>query len=182
MLKTQSSKPNSNPWLTSKQCRSFISITLQQGKAGRVDRDKAYSSWHKHLPQRDWTLISSKRQPTQNPLFGPTECTSKVSSKRPECYQKQKQMKELMQGVFYHKALYFNFYLNTFYVLRFSSISLYQKIEYSSLCYTVSPCCLSILCIIVCIYHSQTPSPSPLYTPLPWQPQVCLLRVCLFCR
>ena len=27
-----------------------------------------------------------------------------------------------------------------------------QEIEYSSLCYTVGPCCLSILNVIVCIY------------------------------
>ena len=30
--------------------------------------------------------------------------------------------------------------------------------EYSSLCYTVGPCCLSILYIVVCIYSSQTPN------------------------
>ena len=29
---------------------------------------------------------------------------------------------------------------------------LLQDIEYSSLCYTVGPCCLSILYIVVCIY------------------------------
>ena len=34
----------------------------------------------------------------------------------------------------------------------FFSIMVYHKIEYSSLCYTVGPCCLSILYIIVCIY------------------------------
>ena len=29
---------------------------------------------------------------------------------------------------------------------------LLQDIEYSSLCYTVGPCCLSILYVVVCIY------------------------------
>ena len=33
-------------------------------------------------------------------------------------------------------------------------------IKYSSLCYTVGPCCLSILYKIVCICKSQTPNPS----------------------
>ena len=35
-----------------------------------------------------------------------------------------------------------------------------QEIGYSSLCYTVGLCCLSILNVIVCIYLPQTPSPS----------------------
>ena len=35
--------------------------------------------------------------------------------------------------------------------------SLLQDIEYSFLCYTVWPCCLSILYVVVCIYSSQTP-------------------------
>ena len=34
---------------------------------------------------------------------------------------------------------------------------LWQITEYSSLCYTVGPCCLSILYIVVCICQSQTP-------------------------
>ena len=37
-----------------------------------------------------------------------------------------------------------------FHILFHYGIS--QDIEYSSLCYTVGPCCLSILYIIVCIY------------------------------
>ena len=49
-----------------------------------------------------------------------------------------------------------------------------QEIEYSSLCYTVGPYCLSITDIILCICQSQIPSLS-LPTPLPWQPQVCSL-------
>ena len=40
-----------------------------------------------------------------------------------------------------------------------------QDIEYSSLCYTVGPCCLSILYIVVCICQSKTPN---LYFPLPF--------------
>ena len=59
-----------------------------------------------------------------------------------------------------------------------------QDIQYSSLCYTVGPCCLSILYIIVC-YHicyysllSANPKlqihHSPTFPP-PWQPQVCSL-------
>ena len=39
-------------------------------------------------------------------------------------------------------------------------------IEYTSLCYTVGPCCLPILCIIAYICSSQTPGPS-LPQPLP---------------
>ena len=35
-----------------------------------------------------------------------------------------------------------------------------QAIEYSCLCSTVGPCCLSILHVIVCICSSQTPNPS----------------------
>ena len=40
---------------------------------------------------------------------------------------------------------------------------LLRDIEYSSLCYTVGPCCLSILYIVVCICLSQTPN---LFLPL----------------
>ena len=35
---------------------------------------------------------------------------------------------------------------------------LLQNIEYSLLCYTVGPCWLSILYIVVCIYYSQPPN------------------------
>ena len=48
-----------------------------------------------------------------------------------------------------------------------SHYGLSQDTEYSSLCYTVGPCCLSILYIIVCICQSQTPTPSlPTFLPL----------------
>ena len=42
-----------------------------------------------------------------------------------------------------------------------------QDMEYSSLCYTVGPYCLSILYIAVCICSSQTPSPSSPAPPSP---------------
>ena len=35
-----------------------------------------------------------------------------------------------------------------------------QETGYSSLCFTVGPCCLSILHVIVCIYQPQIPRPS----------------------
>ena len=40
------------------------------------------------------------------------------------------------------------------------SIGLAQDVEYSFLCYTLGPCCLSILKGVVCIYQPQIPSPS----------------------
>ena len=48
---------------------------------------------------------------------------------------------------------------------------LLQNIEPSSLCYTVGPCWLSILNIVVCTSQSQTPNlslPSPCPFPMPW--------------
>ena len=35
---------------------------------------------------------------------------------------------------------------------------LLQDIDYTSLCYIVGACCLSILYIVVCVYESKTPS------------------------
>lgn len=47
---------------------------------------------------------------------------------------------------------------------------LLQDIEYSSLCYTVGPCCVSILYMVVCICHFQTSNlsllPHPQLSPL----------------
>ena len=50
----------------------------------------------------------------------------------------------------------------------FSHYRLVQDIEYSSLCYIVGLCCLSVLCAIMCICSSQTPLiyPSPPPSPL----------------
>ena len=44
--------------------------------------------------------------------------------------------------------------------------TLLQGTEYSSLCCTVSACCLSVLCIVVCVCSSRTPGVSH-RTPLP---------------
>ena len=123
-----------------------------------------------------WSHLNTS--PPRTPCLDPQSIPLQYQS-RGQSVIRNRQMRELMQDIFHHKAFKFLFNI---YFFRFSSISLYQKIEYSSLCYTVSPCCLSTLYIIVCIYHSQTPHPSPLYTPLPWQPQVCFLQVCLFGR
>ena len=49
-----------------------------------------------------------------------------------------------------------------------------QDIEYSSLCYTVGPCCLSILYIIAYICWPQPLSPSLPQPPPPWQPPYVL--------
>lgn len=44
---------------------------------------------------------------------------------------------------------------------------LLQDIGHSSLCYTMGPCCLSVLYVVVCISSSQTPGLSlPHYFPL----------------
>ena len=42
-----------------------------------------------------------------------------------------------------------------------------QDIKYSSLCYTVGPCCLSILYIIDCICYFQICNPSLPHLPFP---------------
>ena len=71
---------------------------------------------------------------------------------------------------------------NDIYKYIFSNIlfhyGLSQNIEYSSLCCTVGPCCLSILYIIVAstnakLFHPPPTSPSP--PPRPWQPPACSL-------
>ena len=66
-----------------------------------------------------------------------------------------------------------------FHILFHGGLS--QGIEYSSLCSTVGPYCLSVLYIVAGICSPQTPNPS-LYTLTPWQPPVCCLwpRFC-FC-
>ena len=53
-----------------------------------------------------------------------------------------------------------------------------QEFGYSSLCYTIGPRCLSILSVIVCIFHINAKfpvHPSPYPTPT-WQPH--LISVC----
>ena len=52
---------------------------------------------------------------------------------------------------------------------------LLQDIKYSSSCYTVGPCCLSILYITVCIWQFQTPSLSLPHLSSLLVPQVCSL-------
>ena len=49
------------------------------------------------------------------------------------------------------------------YSFSYSFPLLLQEIEYSSLCYTVGPCCLSILYIVGCICWSHTPNLSLLH-------------------
>ena len=74
------------------------------------------------------------------------------------------------------KWLIYTYIYILFHILFHYGLS--QDIEYSSLCYTVGPCCSSILYIIVCIWESQTPSPSlPPLPPPPWQPQVSSLSL-----
>ena len=48
---------------------------------------------------------------------------------------------------------------------------LLQDIEYSSLCCTVGPCCVSILYIVVCICQSPAPN---LFPPHPYSPLVTI--------
>ena len=60
-----------------------------------------------------------------------------------------------------------------------------QDIESSSLCYTVGPCCLSILYILVCICYSQTPNLSLFYpsSPLATTSLISVsVSLFLFCR
>ena len=54
----------------------------------------------------------------------------------------------------YVYIFYIHIYIYThthFYIISHHDLS--QEIRYSSLCYTVGPCCLPILNIIVCIYY-----------------------------
>ena len=57
-------------------------------------------------------------------------------------------------------------HIQSFFIYSFP-YGLYRQIGYSSLCYTVGPCCLSILNVIVCIYQPQIPSPYLSFTPSP---------------
>ena len=51
-----------------------------------------------------------------------------------------------------------------------------------SLCYTIGPCCLSILYVIVHICCPQTPIPSPLHAPCPLEATILFfMSMSLFC-
>ena len=63
-----------------------------------------------------------------------------------------------------------------FYILFHYGLS--QEIGYSSLCYTVGPCCLSILNVTVCIYYPRTPNPSLPLPPLHLGNHKSVLYVC----
>ena len=54
-------------------------------------------------------------------------------------------------------------------MVMFFSVSLSQAIKYNSLCYTVGPCCLSILYVIGCISEKAVvPHSSTLVWKIPW--------------
>ena len=57
-----------------------------------------------------------------------------------------------------HTAVWLGYTHTDILFLYSFSFGLSQETGYSSQCYTVGPCCLSILNIIVCIYCPQTPS------------------------
>ena len=64
----------------------------------------------------------------------------------------------LCRSLLYSRVTQFYTYIRSFLNILFH-YGLSQEIGYSSLCYTVRPCCLSILNVIVCIYQPQIPSP-----------------------
>ena len=57
-------------------------------------------------------------------------------------------------------------------------------IKYSSLCHTAGRCCLSILCVMVCVWQSQAPTlslplvVSAMATPAPFSVSVSLPAFC----
>ena len=59
----------------------------------------------------------------------------------------------------YSKVIQLYIYIYILFQILFH-YGLLQDIQYSSLCYTVGPCCLTILYIMVCICSPQTPNPS----------------------
>ena len=84
---------------------------------------------------------------------------------------------------FYYRAKWFSstYKCILFYILYHYSLS--QDIEYSSQFYTVGPCCLSILNVIVCIYQPQTVSPSLPFLPAPLATTSLIsMSVSAFCR
>ena len=56
---------------------------------------------------------------------------------------------KLCQSLLYSKVIQLHTYKHSFFFIFFS-VMLLQDVEYSSLCYTVGTCCVSILRIIVC--------------------------------
>ena len=72
--------------------------------------------------------------------------------------------------------IYIQLYIYTFFLNILFHYSLSQDNEYSSLCYTIGPCCFSILYIYISV-HLLIPNSSPSLPqpPPPWQPQVCSL-------
>ena len=55
------------------------------------------------------------------------------------------------QSLLYSKVTQIYTYIHSFFIFFFHN-GLSQGIEYSSLCYTLGPCCLPILNVVVCIY------------------------------
>ena len=72
----------------------------------------------------------------------------------------------LLQSLLHSKVTHLYTYTHSFSLYIISHYGLSQDIEYSSVCYIVGHCCLSILFIIACILtlNSQSCSP-PLLTP-----------------
>ena len=70
--------------------------------------------------------------------------------------------------------IYIYVVFNSFKIFHYG---LLHNFEYSSLCYKIGLCCLSILYVIVCICLSQTPNPS-----LPCFPSsLAIEQVCSLC-
>ena len=72
----------------------------------------------------------------------------------------------LCESLLYSKVTHLFTYIYILFLILFH-YGLSQDIENSSLHYTVGPCCLSILYIVVCICWSQTPNPSLPHPQLP---------------
>ena len=71
-----------------------------------------------------------------------------------------------------HTYIWVYIYIHILFHILFN-YGLSQESEYSFPCYTGGPCCLSILCVPVCICWSQMPTPSLHQGPPLWQPPVC---------
>ena len=61
--------------------------------------------------------------------------------------------------IYTYKYVYIHIYIYIYIIFQtLSPCKLLQNTEYSSLCYTIGPCCLSILCIVVSVCYSQIPN------------------------